>query len=157
MAGGPEIRFYHLQTRSMEQTLPVLLDRCLERRMRAVVRTAEEARAEQLAEHLWTYTQRSFLPHGTDHDGHAGLQPIWLTAAAENPNRATVLFVVDPDVGPELEGYELVCHLFDGRHEAALAAARQRWKTLLDAGHRLTYWQQDSSGRWEKKHETGAD
>lgn len=155
MADGPEIRFYHLQTRSLDRNLPVLLERCLERKMRAVVQAGDEASVEQLAEALWTHNDRTFLPHGSDKDGHAGLQPIWLTAAPENPNEAKVLFVVDSRAEPEIAGYDLVCHLFDGRQDEAVAAARVRWKTLMDAGHRLTYWQQDNAGRWEKKHETG--
>ncbi|MEM1401085.1 MAG: DNA polymerase III subunit chi [Pseudomonadota bacterium] len=157
MADGPEIRFYHLQTRSLEQTLPVLLRRCLEREMRAVVRASDKAAVERLADHLWTYDDRSFLPHGSDQDGHAGLQPIWITSTGENPNGGRVLFLLDPieEETPGYGDYELVCLLFDGRQESTLTAARDRWKALLDGGHRLTYWQQDGSGRWEKKHETG--
>ncbi len=26
-----------------------------------------------------------------------------------------------------------------------------QWRTLNDAGHELTYWQQSDEGRWEKK------
>jgi len=155
MADGPEIRFYHLQTRSLEQTLPVLLQRCLDREMRAVVRTTDDQETERLTDHLWGFSQRSFLPHGSDHDGHAGLQPVWLTSKSENPNGAKVLFVVGDNDEQDLSGFELVCHLFDGRSESAVAGARGRWKVLLEGGHHLTYWQQDQRGRWEKKHQTG--
>mgnify|MGYP003348043354 CR=1 FL=1 len=30
-------------------------------------------------------------------------------------------------------------------------AARDRWKKLKEAGHTLTYWQQNERGAWEKK------
>ena len=40
--------------------------------------------------------------------------------------------------------------LFDGKDEAAVAAARARWAAAKTAGHTLTYWQQGARG-WEKK------
>ena len=32
-------------------------------------------------------------------------------------------------------------------------AARGRWSAYLEAGHHLTYWQQNDGGGWEKKAE----
>ena len=32
--------------------------------------------------------------------------------------------------------------MFDGNDEAAVAAARQRWREAKAAGHDLVYWQQ---------------
>ena len=51
----------------------------------------------------------------------------------------------------ELAEYERCAVLFDGNDETALAAARAQWTGLKDAGHDLTYWQQNDEGRWEKK------
>ncbi|MFQ5983752.1 MAG: DNA polymerase III subunit chi, partial [Woeseiaceae bacterium] len=39
----------------------------------------------------------------------------------------------------------------DGNDAAALAAAREEWRRLKEAGHDLTYWQQAEDGRWQKK------
>jgi DNA polymerase-3 subunit chi len=41
--------------------------------------------------------------------------------------------------------------LFDGRDPDALAAARANWRNAKEAGHDVTYWKEDSSGRWEKQ------
>ena len=43
-----------------------------------------------------------------------------------------------------------VFDLFDGNDEAAVAAARGRWKAAKAAGHSLTYWQQGARG-WVKQ------
>ena len=51
----------------------------------------------------------------------------------------------------ELAEYERCAVLFDGNDETALAAARTQLTGLKDAGHDLTYWQQNDEGRWEKK------
>ena len=151
-----EIRFYHLTARTFEQTLPVLLDRTLQRGWRAVVRVGSEERAESLAGHLWTYSKEGFLPHGTRRDGFAEEQPVWITDQMENPNQAQVLFLGD---GAESDGdgaFATVCDLFDGNDPEAVQAARGRWKRFRDAGgHTLVYYQQDEAGVWSEKQRVG--
>ncbi len=72
-----------------------LLERVLERGKRAVVVAASDERVAYLNTFLWTYAQRSFLPHGAADDGFAEDQPIYLTSAEENPGNATVLLLLD--------------------------------------------------------------
>ncbi len=150
-----EIRFYHLQRTSLQQALPGLLEKSLERGWRAVVMAGSDERVEALTQHLWTYRDRSFLPHGNARDGASAEQPIWLTALDENPNGAAVLFLTDGAQSAHLDDYTLVCELFDGNDPAAVEAARGRWRTRRDAGHTLAYWQQTDGG-WEKKMEAKA-
>lgn len=147
-----EIRFYHLTRRSLEDILPVMLERALVRDgKRAVVMVGSAERVEHLNAHLWTYNDRGFLPHGARSDGAAELQPIWLTDSDENPNGATVLFLADGAVAGAVDDYDLVCTLFDGRDGDAVALARGQWRTYQAGGHDLTYWQQTDSGGWQQK------
>jgi DNA polymerase-3 subunit chi len=146
-----EVRFYHLTRATLETALPMMLEKTLERGQRAVVRASSEERVEALTSWLWTFRDRSFLPHGSAKDGHAAQQPIWLTEREERPNGAQVLFLTDGATSARLGDYELCAVLFDGNDAAALAAARDEWRRLKEAGHDLTYWQQDADGRWEKK------
>lgn len=149
-----EIRFYHLTRKSLEEVLPVMLERTVVRDgRRAVVMAGSSERVENLNAHLWTYDDRVFLPHGSKADGHPGRQPVWLTDMDENPNGARVLFLADGATSGQVDEYDLVCELFDGRDEAAVSAARGRWKTYKDKGHALTYWQQTERGGWEQKAE----
>ena len=55
-----EVLFYHMQSRTLEQALPPLLTKCLERGWRVVVQAATEERVEALDGHLWTYDDQSF-------------------------------------------------------------------------------------------------
>ena len=41
--------------------------------------------------------------------------------------------------------------LFDGRDEAAVVAARGRWKAFAAEGHATTYWRQTEEGAWRKQ------
>lgn len=146
-----EILFYHLTESKLEDALPPLIDKSVERGWRVVVQTADDARRDVLDSLLWTWREDSFLPHGTDAMPHAESQPVLLTATAANDNQATVRFMVDGAEPPTLEGYDRVVFMFDGYDVAQLEKARTHWKSLKSQGHSLTYWQQNQEGRWEKK------
>lgn len=148
-----EIRFYHLQRTTLDAVLPRMLERTCSRGQRAVVLLGSEERVEALASRLWTYDERSFLPHGTARDGRPERQPIWLTTEDRNPNGAQVLFLADGARSENVSSYELCVELFDGSDEAAVAEARTRWRDYKSAGHHLLYFQQDEEGRWEQKAE----
>ncbi len=146
-----EALFYHLERHPLETVLPQLLMRTLERGWRAVVQAGSEERLEALDQHLWTFDDHSFLPHGRRQDGNAERQPIYLTTGPDNPNSATVRFLVDGAPPPEPAGYARLVIMFDGRNESAVAEARAHWKTLKAQGCAVTYWQQGERGGWEKK------
>lgn len=145
------ISFYHLERTSLDGALPRLLEKVLERGHRAVVIAGSEERVEALNTALWTYEQRSFLPHGSAADGHVDRQPVYLTAEDENPNGSDVLVLVDGVTSANLETFARVLDMFDGHDSEAVGAARARWRDLKDAGHELTYWQQTAQGGWEQK------
>jgi len=148
-----DVAFYHLQRKSLEEALPELLEKVLQRGLRALVLTGSAERAEALNDLLWTYSREGFLPHGIAADGHAGEQPIFLTEREENPNQASVLLLVDGGNPGYFASFDRCLDLFDGNDEAAVVAARQRWAAAKAAGHSLTYWQQGERGGWEKKAE----
>jgi DNA polymerase-3 subunit chi len=146
-----EILFYHLTESKLEDALPPLLDKSLERGWRVVVQTGTAERRDALDTHLWTYREESFLPHGTDDQPNATDQPVLLSNGPDNANAATVRFLVDGAVPPPLDGYDRVIFMFDGHDQPELDAAREHWKRLKGEGHQLTYWQQNNDGRWVKK------
>ena len=145
-----DVLFYHLEARPLEAVIPQLLEKTLERGWRAVVEVGSTERAEALDAHLWTYRDDSFLAHGRAAEPEAARQPIVLSQSGENPNGAQALFIVDDAELGDTKGFDRCFIIFDGRDEAALAAARVRWKTLKDAGANLAYWKQSPEGRWEK-------
>jgi DNA polymerase-3 subunit chi len=116
------------------------------------VQTPKAERIEKLDEHLWTYSEGGFLPHGIEGQADLADEPIALTQADDNPNGATVRFLVDGAPLPDApENYQRIVLMFDGYDEEALAAARSNWKEVRVRGLDATYWQQNDEGRWEKK------
>ena len=146
-----DVRFYHMTRTALETALPQMLEKTLERGQRALVMAGSEERVESLNAGLWTYRERSFLPHGSAKDGFAEDQPVWLTASEENPNGAEVLFLTDGAMAGSIADYKICAILFDGRDEAAVQAARERWQALKAEEHNVTYWRQDDEGRWAQQ------
>jgi DNA polymerase-3 subunit chi len=148
-----EVRFYHLQRARLEEVLPVILDRCHQRGERVLVLAGSTERVEALAALLWTFRPESFLPHGTARDGEAARQPIFLAPAEgdiDNPNNAQVLILSDGARHNGIGAFKLVCELFDGQDEAAVAAARAQWRICREAGHTVVYFQQAETGKWQE-------
>lgn len=146
-----EVLFYHLQGQSLEGTLPQLLERTLQRGWKATVRASSPERLKALDDHLWTYADESFLPHGLENDAHATAFPVVLTTGGERLNNADVCFAVDGATLPVTEGWTRTVLIFDGGDPEALDAARRQWKDAKAKGLAATYWQQTPEGRWEQK------
>ena len=149
-----ETLFYHLERRSLEDILPGLVEKSLQKGWRAAIKTDSAERSDALDTLLWTFDDQSFLPHAQAGDGDAHLQPVLISVEEGNPNSAQIVFYVggaQPGDWNSLSDLARVVMLFDGRDEAALAAARAAWKDAKAAGHDVTYWKETPSGKFEKQ------
>ncbi|MDG2522348.1 DNA polymerase III subunit chi [Caulobacter segnis] len=151
MAQPCEVWFYHLERSTLDQVLPELLEKTLQRGWKALVRTPDADRVEHLDGWLWSWREDSFIGHGTDHEPFAERQPVLLSNKLDNPNGAEALFLLDGAEPGDLSGHARCILLFDGRDDAALATARGRWKGFKDAGHPVSYWRQGAERGWEKQ------
>jgi DNA polymerase III subunit chi len=113
MAEACEVWFYHLERTGLDQALPELLEKTLQRGWRAIVRSPVAERVEHLDAWLWSYRDDSFLPHGPAGEAMAARQPILLTTGEDNPNGADALFLVDGAEPGSLAGFKRCVVLFD--------------------------------------------
>lgn len=144
-----ELWFYHLERSDVERALPPLLEKCLQRGWRALVRAGSNERLDQLDAALWTFRDDSFVPHARE--GDPSRQPVWLTLEGGNPNGAQALFILDSAAADDVASFERACLMFDGNDSAALDSARSRWKQAKEAGIVASYWKESAAGRWEKQ------
>jgi DNA polymerase-3 subunit chi len=144
--------FYHLQNTKLEEVLPTLLEKAYGSKKNTVVKIGNEERVDFLNGLLWTYSDTSFLPHGSKKDGAAEMQPIWLTSRNENPNKADFLFLVDgAKIDPDnIKNFERVFYIFDGNDNDAVTQARSFWKEVKNMEIDIFYWQQNN-GTWQQK------
>lgn len=147
------VDFYHLQRTQLEQVLPKLSEKAYATRKRIKILLGTSERVEFVNSLLWTYSEESFLPHGSPKDGFAEEQPIFISAKEENENKAEILILADgamPQVDT-LKDYDRVLNIFDGNDEIALNNARTYWKKIRELGGELHYWQQNANGTFEQK------
>jgi len=147
-----EALFYHLERRGLDDVLPGLIERTLERGWRALIRVDSAERADAIDTRLWTYSD-GFLPHAQLGDGDPARQPVLITVEEGNPNNANVLFLVGGAAPPAWDNaaFTRIVLIFDGRDPAAVEAARAAWKDAKAAGHDVTYWKESPQGKWEKQ------
>ncbi|MDE2184016.1 MAG: DNA polymerase III subunit chi [Alphaproteobacteria bacterium] len=149
-----ETLFYHLERRTLDDVLPGLVERTLERGWRALIRAESAERADAIDTRLWTFHD-GFLPHAQLGDGEAARQPVLITVEEGNPNKADVLFLVGGAQPPAWDGaakdFTRIVLMFDGHDPGAVEAARGAWKDAKAAGHEATYWKESPAGKWEKQ------
>lgn len=148
--GACDVWFYHLERTGLDQALPELLEKTLQRGWKALVRSAEPGRIEHLDGWLWSYRDDSFLPHAAAGEPDAARQPVLLSTGFDNPNRAEALFLLDGAEPGELSDFTRCLVLFDGADEGQLATARALWSRLKGQGLPVAYWKQQARG-WEKQ------
>ncbi|HTV29283.1 MAG TPA: DNA polymerase III subunit chi [Xanthobacteraceae bacterium] len=147
-----EILFYQLKGQSLEQVLPPLIQKSLERGWRVAVQASSDERIEALDAHLWTWRDDAFVPHGTWREAEAAQQPVLLMLDETNPNGAAVRFLVEGASMPsDIAAYQRLVVLFDGEDPEALEAARARWGKAKEDGFAVTYWLADTNGRWQRQ------
>ena len=102
--------FYHLQKTPIEQALPKLMEKAYATGKQIKILVGNEERVDFINSLLWTYSEESFLPHGSPKDGFVEQQPIFVSSSEENENNATILALIDgarPSAS-SLEKYERV-------------------------------------------------
>ncbi len=146
-----DIRFYHMEHSTLDQALPAITVKAFQSGKRIMIRVPDKKEATRLNDLLWVFHQNMFLPHGAEGDKHADKQPVWITSQDNNENNATILITTHGCTMDNLDEFEMVCEILDGRVDSQITEARARWKTYKGDNHDLTYWQQDENGKWNKK------
>ncbi len=146
-----EILFYHLTESTLDEALPGLVERSVARGWRVAIQTVSEERRDALDNLLWTFSDASFVAHGTDKEPYPDRQPVLLTTTEANPNGASVRFLVEGAALADPGAYERIVVMFDGHDQDQLDHARAQWKAFKAGDHALTYWQQTQDRRWERK------
>ncbi len=122
-----DVRFYHLTRTRLEDALPVLLGRTLERGGRAVVRLATPARLKALDEWLWTFDDAAFIPHGSEGAQHAADQPVWLTLSEDNPRGRAFCLLARGRSWPDLRPLK-------SARCCSMAGSRRPWPERANSG-----------------------
>jgi DNA polymerase III subunit chi len=144
-----EVWFYHLEKRRVEQELPGLLQRGLERGVTMAVVGSDAQRLKDLSNTLWDQGPTSFLAHAMAEEAFAESQSISLCASEPAPNAATFRFYVHGAEPATLDGLTRASIMFDGTDDQSVTEARAMWKRFKADQTVIKYWKQDEDGRWQ--------
>ena len=135
---GTRVDFYVLAAtdqRTRLTTVCRLVEKAYEQGLRVAVRTSAPAETVEIDELMWTFSDRSFVPHGVwpaDTD-FAAATPVLITSGALPDSHRDVLVNLGTDVPADFATFSRVCEVVAGDEEAR-RRARLRWRGYKDAG-----------------------
>ena len=136
--GTIKVDFYPLggpDRRARLVTACRLAEKAYDQGLRVAVRTASAAETAEFDELLWTFSDRSFVPHvvwPTEPDVVAAT-PVVVGSANLPATHRDVLINLAPDAPADFSAYARICEVVGG-DEDARKAGRLRWRTYRDAG-----------------------
>ena len=146
-----EVGFYHC-TRDPAPVVAVRLAAKVHASGQRLLLVADGERLVAIDQHLWTFDDASFLPHGVAGSGHDDEQPVLLAPSVPDhaANGARLLMLVETGLPAGFEGYDRLLNLF-GDGTPAHQRARADWKAIGGRdGVERVYWQQTERGAWER-------
>lgn len=146
-----DILFYHLTQSTLGDILPTLVERALDRFGKITIQCVSKEQRDAIDMRLWVYADEAFIGHGTEYDQYPNLQPVFLTTGQENPNDSKIRFLIEGAVCSNIDFYQRLVVIFDGKNDEQLNLIRAQWKKYKMGNHNLTYWQQREDRCWEKQ------
>jgi len=112
-----------------------LAEKACDQGLRVAVRTSGPAETAEVDELMWTFSDRSFVPHGVlpADPGFVAATPVLIASGALPDSHRDVLINLGTDVPQDFASFARVCEIVGG-DEAAKRAARERWRGYKSAG-----------------------
>jgi DNA polymerase-3 subunit chi len=133
-----KVDFYLLaatDARTRLMTACRLAEKAYDQGLRVAVRTSSPAETAEVDEMMWTFSDRSFVPHGVlpvDPE-FAAAMPVLVASGTLPDSHRDVLINLGTDLPADFESFIRVCEIVGG-DETAKRAARERWRGYKSAG-----------------------
>lgn len=110
-------------------------EKAFEQGLRIAVRTTDPAQTAELDDLMWTFSDRSFLPHGVwpSEPEFAAATPVLIASGALPESHRDVLINLGDDLPADAGSYARVCEVVAG-DEHSKRRARARWRGYREAG-----------------------
>ena len=112
-----------------------LAEKAYDQGLRVAVRTSSPAETAEVDEMMWTFSDRSFVPHGVlpvDPE-FAAATPVLVASGTLPDSHRDVLINLGTDLPADFASFTRVCEIVGG-DETARRAARERWRGYKSAG-----------------------
>jgi DNA polymerase III subunit chi len=134
----PKVDFYLLSATEPRARLTAvcrLAEKAFDQGLRVAVRTSSPGETAEVDDILWTFADRSFVPHGVwpAEPEFAAATPVLIGSSALPESHRDVLINLAADAPADFSSYARICEVVGG-DEDARRGARQRWRAYRDAG-----------------------
>jgi DNA polymerase-3 subunit chi len=135
---GTRVDFYLIgaaDARSRLTTACRLAEKACEQGLRVAVRTASPSETAEIDDLMWTFSDRSFVPHAVWPAEPAVAQetPVLIASGALPDSHHDVLINLATEVPAEPGSYARICEVVGGGEDER-RRARARWRSYRDAG-----------------------
>ncbi len=144
-----EVSFYEVIGDDFEKIACSLIEKCYHTNCNTLVVTEDEGMQEMFNKMLWTYKQKSFVPHGSLNDPRASDQPVLITYKDENLNNSTLLVLIG-GAYINVENFHRVFIIFSAESERQSKLAQSIHSTLSNHESDINFYKKEQSGPWEK-------
>ena len=103
---------------------------------RVLIHTASAEHARRLDSLLWTFRDRSFVPHGLLGEADAALTGVLISHGTDAGDEHDILINLSDQIPPFFSGFERVIEPVD-TDENVRAASRERYRFYRDRGYPL--------------------
>lgn len=135
---GTKVDFYLLSAehpRARLTTACRLAEKAFGQGLRVAVRTTGPAETAELDELMWTFSDRSFVPHSIwpIEGGLTEDTPVLISSGALPESHRDVLINLATGPSTDASGFSRICEVV-GADESAKKQARARWRRYREAG-----------------------
>ena len=132
------VKFYlhtSAEPRARLTTACRLAEKACEQGLKVAVRTQSPGETAALDDLMWTFADRSFVPHGVwpAEPEFAAATPVLIGSSALPDSHRDVLINLAGDAPPEISGYARICEVVGGDDDAK-QRARLRWRAYRSLG-----------------------
>ena len=142
-----KISFYQVMNGEVVKFSCQLLEKCFQNKIKTFVQLVDELAVTTLDRTLWTFAQKSFIPHATDKDPMPSMQPIYISSSDKCPIDAKGLMLIGVD-RLDVKDFDRVMVMLDGTLPDEVKRAEALMASFKNLGHEVEYYLQNSKGTW---------
>ena len=106
-----------------------------------ILRTISDDIQEEINEVLWTFSKKSFIPHGSKFDEKPEQHNIYITTGGEIPNNASILVLYNlfNFNNYDIQYFKEIILVFDNNNPIIVNEAREFYKKLKNENYQLGF------------------
>lgn len=143
------ISFYAAKVASIELKLINLIEKIYNSGQKMVLRVKTADEMKLFDDLLWTYSQKTFLAHGSIGTSFPLKQPIYITNLLENVNDSPILLLLNDADDTDQDKFSQLIYFFDGKDQRLNKLMQDKFNLAKNKKHNTIYWQQDDKGSWK--------